>query len=386
MTDTRKALLQIHFCVLLWGITAILGKLISLPALPLVWWRMLLVVAMLALLPRVWRGLRQLSPALFAGYCGVGALVALHWLTFYGAVKLANASVAATCIALAPVFTAVIEPWVAKRPFQLRELAFGIAVLPGVALVVGGVPHGMRLGVLIGALSALLVAVFGSLNKRLVSHADPLTVTALELGAGTVTLTLLAPALPFLLPALASPLWVVPSLHDGLLLLGLAGVCTLLPFALALVALFSACNKRLVEHGDPLTVTCLELGTGTLFLSLLIPWLPHAGAAFVLPGLRDATLLVLLSFGCTLLPFVLALVALRHLSAFGTQMVTNLEPVYAIVLAMVLLSEQRELTPLFYAGVAIIIGAVFLHPLMNRRTPVEHAEILATAEARNIVD
>ncbi|MCC7635049.1 DMT family transporter [Stenotrophomonas rhizophila] len=313
ISDTRKALLQIHFCVLLWGVTAILGKLITLPALPLVWWRMLLVVAMLALLPRVWRGLRQLSPALFAGYCGVGALVALHWLTFYGAVKLANASVAATCIALAPVFTAVIEPWVAKRPFQLRELAFGIAVLPGVALVVGGVPHGMRLGVLIGALSALLVAVFGSLNKRLVSHADPLTVTALELGAGTVTLTLLAPALPFLLPALASPLWVVPSLHDGLLLLGLAGVCTLLPFALALVAL-------------------------------------------------------------------------RHLSAYTVQLVTNLEPVYAIVLAMILLSEQRELTPLFYAGVAIIIGAVFLHPLMNRRTPVEHAEILATAEARNIVD
>jgi drug/metabolite transporter (DMT)-like permease len=313
MTDTRRALLQIHFCVLLWGVTAILGKLITLPALPLVWWRMLLVVAMLALLPRVWRGLRQLSPMLFAGYCGIGALVALHWLTFYGAVKLANASVAATCIALAPVFTSVIEPWVAKRPFQLRELAFGIAVLPGVALVVGGVPHGMRVGVLIGALSALLVAVFGSLNKRMVSHADPLTVTALELGAGTLTLTLLAPALPFLLPALASPLWVVPNLHDSLLLLALAGLCTLLPFALALVAL-------------------------------------------------------------------------RHLSAYTVQLVTNLEPVYAILLAMVLLSEQRELTPLFYAGVAIIVGAVFLHPLLNRRKPVQHPEILGTAEARNIAD
>lgn len=313
MTDTRRALLQIHFCVLLWGITAILGKMISLPALPLVWWRMLLVVAMLALLPRVWRGLRQLSPALFAGYCGVGALVALHWLTFYGAVKLANASVAATCIALAPVFTAVIEPWVAKRPFQLRELAFGIAVLPGVGMVVGGVPDGMRLGVLVGAMSALLVAIFGSLNKRLVSHADPLTVTAVELGAGTVTLTLLAPLLPFLLPALASPLWVVPNLRDGMLLLILAGACTLLPFALALVAL-------------------------------------------------------------------------RHLSAYTVQLVTNLEPVYAILLAVVLLNEQRELTPLFYAGVAIIVGAVFLHPLLNRRKPVQHPEILGTAEARNIVD
>ncbi len=294
--DTRKALLQIHFCVLLWGITAILGKLITLPALPLVWWRMLLVVAMLALLPRVWRGLRALPPAVIAGYAGIGVLVALHWLTFYGAVKLANASVAATCIALAPVFTSIIEPWVAKRPFQLRELAFGLAVLPGVALVVGGVPDGMRIGVLVGAMSALLVAVFGSLNKRMVSHADPLTVTALELGAGTLALTLLAPALPLLLPALASPLWVLPDLHDGLLLLLLAGACTLLPFALALVAL-------------------------------------------------------------------------RYLSAYTVQLVTNLEPVYAVLLAIVLLGEQHEVSARFYLGVAIIIGAVFLHPLLNRRRP-----------------
>ncbi|WP_305804475.1 DMT family transporter [Stenotrophomonas sp. YIM B06876] len=311
MTDTRKALLQIHFCVLLWGVTAILGKLITLPALPLVWWRMLLVVAMLALLPRVWRGLARLSPRLVAGYCGIGALVALHWLTFYGAIKLANASVAATCIALAPVFTAVVEPWIAKRPFQPRELVFGLAVLPGVALVVGGVPAGMRLGVAIGALSALLVAVFGSFNKRMVAHADPLTVTALELGAGTLTLTLLAPLLPFVLPALASELWVLPDLHDGLLLLALSGLCTLLPFALALVAL-------------------------------------------------------------------------RHLSAYTVQLVTNLEPVYAIVLAMLFLGEQHELRPLFYLGVAIIVGAVFLHPLLNRRRPVQHPELLATAEARNL--
>ncbi|MGV8959534.1 MAG: DMT family transporter [Stenotrophomonas sp.] len=311
MTDTRKALLQIHFCVLLWGVTAILGKLITLPALPLVWWRMLLVVAMLALVPRVWRGLAMLSPRLIAGYCGIGALVALHWLTFYGAIKLANASVAATCIALAPVFTAIVEPWIAKRPFQPRELAFGLAVLPGVALVVGGVPADMRLGVAIGALSALLVAVFGSFNKRMVAHADPLTVTALELGAGTLTLTLLAPLLPFALPALASDLWVIPDLHDGLLLLALSGLCTLLPFALALVAL-------------------------------------------------------------------------RHLSAYTVQLVTNLEPVYAIMLAMLFLGEQHELRPLFYLGVAIILGAVFLHPLLNRRRPVQHAELLATAEARNL--
>ncbi|MFT4248627.1 MAG: DMT family transporter [Pseudomonas sp.] len=312
-THLRKAQLQIHFCVLLWGVTAILGKLITLPALPLVWWRMLIVVAALALLPRVWRGLRALTPRLALGYCGIGVLVALHWLTFYAAIKLANASVAATCIALAPVFTAVIEPWVAHRPFRPRELLLGAAVLPGVAMVVGGVPDGMRAGILVGAVSALLVALFGSLNKRMVGHADPLTVTALELGAGTLALTLLAPLLSLLLPAFGGGLLAMPSLHDGTLLLALA-------------------------------------------------------------------------LACTLLPFVLALMALRHLSAYSVQLVTNLEPVYSIVLAALLLGEQHELTPLFYLGVAIIIGAVFLHPLLERRQRIEHPEMLGTAESKNLVD
>jgi len=310
----RKALLQIHFCVLLWGVTAILGKLITLPALPLVWWRMLIVVAALLLWPRVWRGLRALTPRLLLAYAGVGALVALHWLTFYGAIKLANASVAATCIAMAPAFTALVEPWVARRPFQWRELLFGLAVLPGVALVAGGVPGGMRAGVAMGAVSALLVALFGSFNKRLVDHADPLTVTALELGAGTLLLTALAPLLPFLVPVLGASDWVVPGLHD-------------------------------------------------------------------------AALLLLLALACTLLPFALALVALRQLSAYTVQLVTNLEPVYAIVLAALLLGEQRELTPLFYLGVAIILGAVFAHPLLqHRRGPIQHADLLGTAENKSIVD
>ena len=121
------------------GFTAILGKLISLPALPLVWWRMLLVVGALALLPPCWRGLRAIPARQRWAYAGIGALVALHWLTFYGAIKLSNASIGATCMALATVFTAIVEPWLAKRPFSRRELALGIAVVPGVALVAGGV-------------------------------------------------------------------------------------------------------------------------------------------------------------------------------------------------------------------------------------------------------
>lgn len=313
LTDNTRAQLQIHLCVLLWGFTAILGKLITLPALPLVWWRMLLVCGALALLPRVWRSLRRLPPRRILAYAGIGMLVALHWLTFYGSIKLSNASVGATCMALATVFTALLEPRLAQRPFSWHDLALGIVVLPGVALVVGGVSPDMRLGIAVGALSALLVAVFSSLNKRLATDADPLAVTALELGAGTLLLTALAPLMPLLFPAFA---------------------------------------------GDLLS----------------------------LPSARDLLYLALLAVACTLFPFALSLVALRHMSAFSAQLAVNLEPVYAIVLAMLLLNEQRDLSTMFYAGVAILLGAVLLHPLLSRPRRVGHAELLAVAEARDITD
>ena len=217
------------------------------------------------------------------------------------------------------MFTALLEPWLAGTRFNRRDLAIGVAVLPGVALVVGGVPDAMRIGIVVGALSALLVGIFGTLNKRLVEHGDPLTVTALELGAGTLALTALAPVMPWLFPAFA---------------------------------------------GDLLAV----------------------------PGNSDIAWLLLLSIGCTLFPFALSLEALRHMSAFAAQLAVNLEPVYAIVLAILLLGEQHELTPRFYAGVAIVLLAVVAYPLLERKrtgaaaAPVEHPELLGTAEAKQIVD
>ena len=309
MQPANRARLQIHFCVVLWGFTAILGKLITLPALQLVWWRMLLVAVALLLVPRVRRNLRAMRWRLIGAYAGIGVLVSLHWLTFYAAIKLSNASVGATCIALGPVFLAFIEPWLTRRKFDPRELLIGAAVVPGVVMVVGGVPSDMRIGIAVGVLSALFVALFGSLNKRM------------------------------------------------------------------------------VESGDPLTVTFIELGTGTVFLTLLAPLLPHHGPLFVLPDAHDTLLLLALSFGCTLLPFSLALVALRHMSAFGTQMVTNLEPVYAIILAIVLLGEQHQLDHWFYLGVAVILAAVFAHPLLRRKRRVTgQPELMGTTESHSMVD
>jgi drug/metabolite transporter (DMT)-like permease len=287
MRPTTRASWQIHFCVVLWGFTAIFGKLISLEASSLVWWRMLIVAGALLLVPRVWRGLALLSPRLIAAYAGVGILVALHWVTFYGAIKLANASVAASCLALCPVFLAFIEPWIAGRPHEPREVWLGLLVVPGVVLVVGGTPDAMNAGIAIGVLSAFIVAIFGALNKRLIGHSDALTVT-----------------------------W-------------------------------------------------LEMTAGMLFMTAVLPVIA-TGPAFAVPSFQDGVYLLLLAFGCTLLPFSLSLIALKHLSAFAAQLAVNLEPVYTIVLAIVLLGEQHELTLRFYVGVVIVLAAVLTYPLLER--------------------
>lgn len=284
-----RAWLQLHFCVVLWGFTAIFGRLITLPALPLVWWRMLLVGVALLAVPKFWRGLRGLPLRQIAIYAAIGVLVALHWLTFYGSIKLANASVGATCMALMSVLMAFIEPLIVRRKFDPRELLFGLAVIPGVLLVIGGTPAGMRLGIAVGVLSVVILCVFGALNKRYISRAEALTVTGIEMGAG---------------------------------------------------ALFLACVGPLMPAGEVL---------------------------FAMPSQRDGLLLLALAMGCTLLPFTLGLVAMRQLSAFSTALALNLEPVYAIVLAILLLDEQRELAWPFYLGVAIILGVVLLHARIMER-------------------
>jgi drug/metabolite transporter (DMT)-like permease len=290
----RRALFELHACVVLWGFTAILGKLITLSATQLVWWRMLLVTLALACFPRVWRALAAVPPRLIAAYAGIGCVVAVHWLAFYGSVKLANASVAATTMALAPVVVALVEPWLTGARFERHNLLLGILVIPGVALVVGGLPRDMHLGFWVGVASAVLAALYNLLNKRHLAQQDAMAVTWLELGAGFLLLTLIG---PFVAPA-----------------------------------------------ENP----------------------------FVLPTIQDGAWLLVLSFFCTLIPFVVSLGTLRHLSAFTTQLAINLEPIYAIALAVLFLGEARELTALFFLGVVIVIAAVFGHGwLMAKQSAVD---------------
>ena len=288
----RNPYFLIHLCVLLWGFTAILGKLITLSAIPLVFWRVLIVSLCQFFWLPVWRQLARMTRRDLGVTVLNGAVITVHWLFFYGAIKAANASVAATCLALAPVFLSIIEPLWRKQPFVARDLLIAVIALPGVALVVGGIPAGMMSGLFYGVMAALFAAVFSLISRGLAMR--------------------------------------VPAL----------------------------------------CLTTVQMSTGTLMLGLLIPFWPLLGDSISLPQQQDLFWLVILAIACTLVPFTLANVALRKISAFSVQLAVNLEPVYTILLAAILLGEGAELGWTFYAGVALILGAVLWHVRLHRQAAV----------------
>jgi drug/metabolite transporter (DMT)-like permease len=241
----RRAYLELHLAVFLWGFTAILGDLIQLSALTLVWWRVFLTAISLVFFVRLGAILREVGPRHLLLLAGIGAIVGLHWVTFYGAIKLANASIALVCMATTSLFSSLFEPLIVRRPFVWYELLLGLFILPGIYLIVDGVDAGMNTGIVVGLASAALVSVFTSLNKRYIGSSDPLRITFIELGAASLFLG------PFIPIFGGERFWPAPL--DWAYLLVLALLCTTLTFFLSLRALrqLSAFASNLTVNLEP---------------------------------------------------------------------------------------------------------------------------------------
>ncbi|MCB0621027.1 MAG: EamA family transporter [Saprospiraceae bacterium] len=290
MDPTRRAYAELHLAVFLFGFTAILGDLIQLSALVLVWWRVLLTSLSLLFIVRLGKLFTQLPRAMVWKFMGIGVLVGLHWVTFYGSIKLANASIALVAFATTTFFTSILEPLVFRQRIKGYELALGLFIVPGMILIANDLDWSKLAGLLVGLLSAFLVALFATFNKKHISRARPVD------------------------------------------------------------------------------ITFLELGSAWLFLSLIVPYyLWKNPEALFLPSWLDALYLLVLVLLCTTLAYVLTLRALQHITAFAANLTINLEPVYGIVLAWLILKENEELSLSFYLGVAIILSSVFSYPFLKRR-------------------
>ena len=195
MDNTKKAYLELHVAVLLFGFTAILGDLIQLSAVMIVWWRVLITCISLLYFVQFGMKFRSIPRDKIFKFLGIGVLVALHWITFYGAIKLSNASVALICFASTSLFTSFLEPAILGRPIEKLQVVMGLMIIPGMWLIVNTVDAAMMNGIYVGLLSALLAAIFSTLNKRLIDDADSYSITFLELGSAWIFISLLVPVL-----------------------------------------------------------------------------------------------------------------------------------------------------------------------------------------------
>jgi drug/metabolite transporter (DMT)-like permease len=251
MTDKLRAYLYLHLCVLIWGFTAILGKLITLSTLPLVWWRVFICSSTLWLVMNrtpVFKMERRLILRLF----GIGMLAGIHWICFYGAIKISNASIAVAAMATTAFFTAFTVPFFLKRAIKGYELAIGGLILPGMGLLVGHIDWSMRAGFALGVLGALLAAVFSTMNKKVIDQGAPpaLAMSFIELSGACAVITLMLPFVVWKYPETQ----LLPVGNDWIWLLILAWVCTLVPYYLTLRSMqyISAFATNLTINLEPI--------------------------------------------------------------------------------------------------------------------------------------
>jgi drug/metabolite transporter (DMT)-like permease len=280
--------LRLHFIVFLWGFTGILGALISLDAFELVFYRMGLAILTLWIWA-FWRKKEvRVNPKQLGYYLMAGAVIAVHWVTFFHAIKVSNVSITLSCMSTVAVFVSILEPILYKRPFKLQEILLALLGVAGLVLIFGFESE-YRIGIITAVTSAFLAAVFSTVNGLLVRNDSAVKISMYELSGG----------------------WLVMVIY------------------LAITGAF--------QNGLPTLV-----------------------------GL-DLLWLMILGTVCTAYAFIVSVDVMRELSPFTVVLTINLEPVYGIILALLIFGSDETMSPFFYLGTLIILVSVVLNGLLNRR-------------------
>jgi len=217
--------LKLHFVVLIYGFTAILGKLITLPAAQLVWYRMLIAVVAFYLFIRWKKTDLSISRGQFFKLFGIGIIVAVHWITFFGAIKISNVSVTLGCLATATLFTSLLEPFFFRKRINAIEVIVGLLIILGLYLIFRFETR-YSLGIIVALISAFLAGLFTVINKKMVMHQKASVISFYEMLGGLTGITI------YLLftGSDQSPL-ALPSPMDFVYLLVLGTICTAYAFA-----------------------------------------------------------------------------------------------------------------------------------------------------------
>lgn len=291
--DRVKNLIHLHFIVFIWGFTAVLGKLITVDALRLVWYRMLIAALLILLYIFIRKIHFKLLKKTFLWMVFGGVVIALHWVTFFMAIKVSSVSIALATMSIGAFFTALLEPIWYRRKIIKHEIVLGFIVVIGLYLIFR-VDTTHWYGMILAAISAFLAATF------------------------------------------------------------------------------SIINGKLVKTEKPSIISFVELGAGVVFLSIYFIITGEFTSDFFQVSLKDWAYLFVLASICTAYAFIASVKVMRFLSPYTVMLTTNLEPVYGILLAFIILGENEELNPLFYLGALIILATVLINGILKNRNKLKN--------------
>lgn len=294
--------LKLHLSIFISCFTGILGRVITTNEILLVWDRFLITCVFFMLILVFTKKFCMVHFREFLKITGLGALLAIHWILFYGSIKLSNVSVALVSFSTVGLFAAILEPIILKRSFSSKEFLYSMITMAGIVLIFS-FDFDHRTGIVWGILSAAFAALFTILNKLV-----------------------------------------------------------------------------MVRHTSN-TMLFYELLGGLITTSLIVPiYIKMSGVQTVVPTFHDFFYLCILSICCTVWLYKLQIQVLKKLSAFTVNLTYNLEPVYTIILAMIIFNEARELNTAFYLGLGLIILSVILQTLSVLKTKKQDLAAVEVAE------
>lgn len=244
----KTAFIRLHIAVILAGFTGVLGRLITLNESLIVFYRLLLSALALWLIAAFRKTIQKISISQLAAIAGVGFIAAIHWVTFYGAIKYSNVSVTLVCFSAIGFFTALVEPLLLRKKPVWQEIALGLMVILGIVIIFQFDTR-YQTGIVIGVISAFLGAIFPVLNRILLKKVSVETLVTYELTGGFLTLTCILPVYLSFSPTTE----LLPTWSDWGWLLILSLFCTVWAFFLSAYALkyISAFTVNLTYNLEP---------------------------------------------------------------------------------------------------------------------------------------
>ena len=277
--DLYYTYVKLHAIVLIFGFTAIIGKLITLPALELVWYRMLIAVLTFYIYLKITKENLAVSRTELLKLLGVGVIIAVHWVTFYGAIKLSNVSVALGCFATTALFTSFLEPFFYRKKIIIAEVLTGLIIIAGLYLIFR-IETRYLTGILVALLSAFLAGLFAVLNKKLVASHRAVKISFYEMIGGVIALSLFlalsgkGTSVPFLFPT-----WM-----DFFYLILLGTICT---------AFAHTIQVDVMQHLSAYTVT-LTINLEPVY-GIILAYFIFGETERMTTGFYTGTLIILLS-------------------------------------------------------------------------------------------